>query len=71
MNMKNKNEKGSITLFVLVIMGFLVVFLITNYMGIRNELGVQDKQVKTIQKDYMPSDIDEVYNETEEKMNKK
>lgn len=65
--LKNKiqNEKGSITLYVLItMMLFLSVSLVT-YMQSKSKNSTQLQQLGEIQKEYQSNDIDEIYKETE------
>ena len=59
-----KNEKGSITVFVLVTMLFLVTVLFLSYMGMSNKVINTEKQVNKIQEEYSSKDenkFDEEY----------
>lgn len=61
MNMKNKNERGSITLFVLVVMLFLMMAFVTSYTSIKNKQIEQEKQIKKIQNEYKVQDLESEY----------
>lgn len=59
-----KNEKGSITLFVLVAMLFFTIILILSYSGQMNKISSQRKQVEKIQEEYSADgDMENVYNQ--------
>ena len=47
-----KSEKGSITVFVLSIMLFLITVVVMSYMGISSRMSEQGKQVEKIQAEY-------------------
>lgn len=52
---KYKNEKGSVTLFVLIAMLFFILIVYVVYQGTRNDLLAQNREVKKIQQDYEKS----------------
>lgn len=64
-----KSEKGAITLFVVVLLLFFLIALITNYVGMQNKIREQEKQIKMIQSEYSVTDIDRVYYETVRRVN--
>lgn len=60
--MKNfKNEKGSITILVLVSLVFLTTFLISSYIIISNKMQTQKKVISDTKEIYEQS-IEEIYN---------
>ena len=66
LNIKNicekvKDEKGSITLFVVVSMLFLMLMLVSIFVSNSNKLNAQEKQIKIIKKQY-DEDMELVYN---------
>lgn len=64
-----KNERGSITLFVLVAMLFFITILILSYAGQINKMNSQRKQVERIQEEYsVEGDMEEAYQEVLEAM---
>lgn len=64
-----KNEKGSITVFVLVTMLFLVTVLFLSYMGMSNKVINTEKQVNKIQEEYSSKDENEFDEEYEKAAN--
>lgn len=48
----NKNENGSITLFVLIAMIFVLIIVCTIYITKQNELLEQEKEINEIQESY-------------------
>lgn len=59
-----KNEKGSITLFVLVAMLFFTIILILSFGGQMNKIDSQKKQVEKIQEEYnTEEDMERIYNQ--------
>lgn len=60
-----KNEKGSITLFVIVVMLFFIIFAAGVYAFNTNKLSTQMKDIAKIQEEYdSDENIDEIYDET-------
>lgn len=49
---KYKNEKGSVTLFVLIAMLFFILIVYVVYQSTRDDLLAQNREVKKIQQDY-------------------
>ena len=67
---KIKEEKGSITLFVLVAMLFFLAVGITIFSNTMNAKTVQEKNYKTIQKQYNNmGDLNEIYRNQKVKAN--
>ena len=62
-----RNEKGSVTLFVLVTMLLIVTVLIIVYMRISERNNNQMQQIEKIQEEYQSENIDQVYQETLQK----
>ena len=59
-----KNEKGSITLFVIVVMLFFIIFTAGVYAFNTNKLSTQMKDIAKIQEGYdSDENIDEIYYE--------
>ncbi len=59
---KAKEEKGAITLFVLISMLFFVIVLVGIYIGTSHRTQKQQNEIEKIQKEYETTDIDELYN---------
>ena len=59
------NEKGSITLYVLIAMILFLMIILFFYMQISSKNSMELQQLKEIQKEYESSDIDGVYQEEE------
>ncbi len=63
-----KQEKGSITLFVLSAMLFFVTILTLTYMSQVDKVNNQKKQIEQVQAQYnVDKDMDRVYEETKER----
>ena len=67
-NKKTKNERGSITIFVLTGMMFMLIVLMTAYAGINNKLQAQNKKIETIKLQYEGNDIEQEYKEAKERV---
>lgn len=66
-----KNEKGSITLFVLVAMLFFIVIVFLSYMGVFNKMASQEKDIQKIEAEYNKnSNIEEMERQYQEVVNK-
>lgn len=61
---KAKEERGSITLFVLMSMIFFVVVLVGLYVNSSYKVQKQQRELEKIQKVYETEDINMVYNKT-------
>ena len=61
MNNKLKNEKGSITLYVLISMVFFIVVVYGVYFNTTNKAQKQNKEIEKIQKQYEKEDINDLY----------
>ena len=61
---KAKEERGSITLFVLMSMIFFVVVLVGLYVNSSYKVQKQQRELEKIQKVYKTEDINMVYNKT-------
>ncbi len=59
---KIKNEKGSITLFVLMSMLFFMAVLIGLYISSSYKIQAQERETEQIQKNYETENIDNLYN---------
>lgn len=71
--MKNllKNEKGSITIFVLTIMLFMLIVVLSIYMNKANEVNAQLETISSLQEEYnAEQNIDSIYEESEEENQK-
>ncbi len=64
MNNKLKNEKGSITLYVLISMVFFIVVVYGVYFNTTNKAQKQNKEIEKIQKQYEKEDINDLYEKT-------
>ena len=62
-----RNEKGSVTLFVLVTMLLIVTVLVIVYMRISERNNNQMQQIEKIQEEYKSENIEQVYQETLQK----
>ena len=62
-----RDEKGSVTLFVLVTMLLIVTVLVIVYMRISEKNNNQMQQIEKIQEEYQSENIDQVYKETLQK----
>lgn len=61
---KIKEQKGSITLFVLISIMFFVVVLVGLYVNSSYKIQKQQKEIEKIQKNYNKVNINELYEET-------
>ena len=61
---KIKEQKGSITLFVLVSIMFFVIVLVGLYVNSSYKIQKQQKEIEKIQKNYNKENINELYEET-------
>lgn len=61
-----KNENGSITVFVLAIMLFMLIVVGTSYMSISNKRIAQKKEIEKIQKQYDDASMDEISSKYQE-----
>ncbi len=59
-----KEQKGSITLFVLISIMFFVVVLVGLYANSNNKIQKQQRELEKIQKSYNKININELYEET-------
>lgn len=59
---RTKEEKGSITLFVLMSMIFFVIVLVGLYVNSSYKVQKQQKEIERIQRTYEIEDINGVYN---------
>ena len=60
---KLKNEKGSITIFVITCMLLFLVVIVSIFIFYSNKVNEQQRSVKGIQDEYSTDNIDQVYNE--------
>ena len=63
---KIKEQKGSITLFVLVSIMFFVIVLVGLYVNSSYKIQKQEKEIEKIQKNYEKENIDDLYNKAYE-----
>lgn len=64
-----KQEKGSITLFVLVVMLFFVIILTLNYTRQSNKIDSQKKQIQEIERQYNVDDeLEKTYSTIKSKL---
>lgn len=61
--MKNKGERGAVTLFVTVICVFIVIMLVTFTMRIENKKQAQNKEIEQITESYQANEqeMEEIY----------
>ena len=59
-----REQKGSITLYVLISMLFFIIVLMGLFVNSNYKMQQQERSVKKIQKSYEKSNIDDLYNET-------
>ena len=65
MNRKRlKNEKGSITLYVLISMFFFIIVVFGIYFNTNSKMQKQNKEIEQIQKQYEKENINDVYEKT-------
>ena len=64
-----KEERGSITVFVVTTMLFLIMALTILFMSISNKNTAQRRDIKSIASGYESEDIDNIYQKTYEEMN--
>lgn len=68
-NKIKNNERGSITIFILVSMLFFITVLILSYSGQIYKMNSQKKQIEQIQEEYSAKDeIEEIYNQALDKI---
>lgn len=58
---KIKEQKGSITLFVLMSMLFFVIVVVAVYVSTNYKAQAQQRQLEKIQQTYQKEDINEIY----------
>lgn len=63
---KIKEQKGSITLFVLLSILFFVIVLVGLYINSSYKIQKQQKELERIQKSYNTENINDIYNKTYE-----
>ena len=63
-----KDEKGSITVFVVAIMVVTVTILAISYMGVLNRLVSEEKEIDKIQKSYSANNVDQEYEKAIERL---
>ncbi|MCI8636455.1 MAG: hypothetical protein HFJ36_01090 [Clostridia bacterium] len=64
--MKNKGERGSVTLFVLVICMFVTVMLSAYMINMQNKKQAQEREIDRITESYNQNEqqMEEIYNRT-------
>ena len=58
---KIKEQKGSITLFVIMSMLFFTIVVVAIYVNTSYKAQAQEREVKKIQQTYQKEDINEIY----------
>lgn len=66
---KFKEQKGSITLFVLVSIMFFVIVLVGLYVNSSYKIQKQQKEIEKIQRTYNTENVDDLYEKAYEKYN--
>ena len=61
MKINLKEEKGSITVFVVSMMVFMMTILGITYMNVLNKLTAEEKRIDRIQSQYRVDNLDEKY----------
>ena len=56
--MKNKGEKGSVTVLIIVVCTFILVTLTMLVMNLQNRMKTQDRQINQITKQYQVTEQD-------------
>ena len=56
---KLKNQQGSVTLFVLIVMIFFLIILVSLFANTKTKIIEQEKQIAIIQKEYETEDINQ------------
>lgn len=59
-----EKAKGSITLFVLIGLMFLLIVVFLCFIGIKNKISEQERQIIKIQNEYNSTEINQIYDET-------
>ncbi len=61
--MKNKGERGAVTLFVVVVCVFVMIMLVTFTIRMENKKQAQNKEIEQITKSYQGNeqDMEEIY----------
>ncbi len=60
---KIKEQKGSITIFVLISMIFFTIVVMALYVNSTYKVQAQQKEIEKIQKTYQKEDINQIYEE--------
>lgn len=68
---KTKEEKGSITMFVLISMMFFLIVIVGLYVSSSYKMQKQESEIKKIQESYNYKNINDIYNECEKNYNDK
>lgn len=63
---KKLQERGSITLFVLITMMALLIIIVGTYVSSNNSVKKQEREVEKIQKEYEKEDINDIYEKASE-----
>lgn len=63
---KKLQERGSITLFVLITMMALLIIIIGTYVSSNNSVKKQEREIEKIQKEYEKEDINDIYEKASE-----
>ena len=56
---KLKNQKGSVTIFVLIVMIFFLIMLVSLFANTKTKIIEQEKQIAIIQKEYETENINQ------------
>ncbi len=60
---KMKEQKGSITAFVLISMLFFTIIVMALYINTSNKVQAQQKEIEKIQRTYKKEDMNQIYEE--------
>ncbi len=63
---KKLQERGSITLFVLITMMALLIIIVGTYVSSNNSVKKQEREIEKIQKEYEKEDINDIYEKASE-----
>ena len=61
---KIKQEKGSITLYVLISMMFFLVVIFGIYVNSSNKIQKQEEEINKVQKEYEKETVNDIYEKT-------
>lgn len=63
---KKLQERGSITLFVLITMMALLIIIVGTYVSSNHSVKKQEREIEKIQKEYEKEDINDIYEKASE-----